>query len=134
MYTRRFVGFLMVFACAITFALLDASPSFGQKPPPPANPQGPTINPLTPLGVQAVKRWNMTITGTQLANPTGVTAGVAAKIVIPTDEKNGQDASKFKVRLDVPADTPIGWYPFRIATIKGVSNCASCASMKFRRC
>jgi hypothetical protein len=48
--------------------------------------------------------------------------GIPAKITIPTEEKNGQDPAKFKVRLEVPSNTPIGWYPFRVATLKGTSN------------
>ena len=62
------------------------------------------------------------VTGTNLAKPTGAVTGFASKITIPTDQKNGEDATKFKVRIEVPADTPVGWYPFRMATPKGVSN------------
>lgn len=122
MNANRFVGFFLMFVCAIVVSLLDARPCLSQKPPPPANPQGPTINPLMPVGIQRGQSVDMTITGTQLASPTGVTFGASSKVNIPADDKNGQDAGKFKLRLDVPVDTPIGWYPFRIATVKGVSN------------
>ena len=118
----RFVLFGIVLFAAIACGLLDATPSWGQKPPPPANPQGPTINPLTPMGVPRGQALELVVTGTQLASPTGVSLGVAAKVVIPTEDKNGQDPAKFKVKIDVPADTPVGWYPFRVATLKGVSN------------
>ena len=106
----------------VVCSLLDATTSWGQKTPPPVNPQGPTINPLTPTGIQRGQSLELVVTGTQLASPTGVSLGIPAKITIPTEDKNGQDATKFKVRIDVPADTPLGWYPFRVATLKGVSN------------
>ena len=108
---------LGAFACT----LIDANPSWGQKAPPPANPQAPTINPL-PTGIQRGTGLDVTVTGTNLANPTGVSLGFPAKVTILTDDKNRGDVAKFKVRIDVPADTPIGWYPFRVATLKGASN------------
>ena len=96
--------------------------SWGQKPPPPANPQAPTINPVIPTGVQRGQAADFVLTGTNLASPTGVSIGCAAKVTIPSEEKNGTDPTKCKVRIETPADTPIGWYTFRFATIKGVSN------------
>jgi hypothetical protein len=107
---------------AIACSLIEANPIWGQKTPPPANPQGPTINPPMPIAVQRGQALDLVVTGTQLASPTGISMGVPAKITIPTGDKNGQDAGKFKVKIEVAADTPIGWYPFRIATLKGVSN------------
>lgn len=83
--------------------------------------QAPTIGPL-PTGVRRGQASDLLVTGTALAGPTGVSLGVPAKITIPTEDKNGQDAAKFKVKIDVPADTPLGWYAFRVATPKGVSN------------
>lgn len=108
---------LAAFACT----LIDANPSWGQKAPPPANPQAPTINPLA-TGIQRGTGLDMTVTGTNLANVTGVSPGIPAKVTILTDDKTRGDVAKFKVRIDVPADTPIGWYPFRVATLKGASN------------
>ena len=107
---------LVAIACSL------ANPVWGQKGPPPANPQGPTINPLMPAGVQRGQTAELTVAGTQLLSPTGVSIGIPAKITIPTADKNGQDAGKFKVKIEVPADTPIGWYPFRVA------HCAEAAS------
>ncbi len=106
---------------AIAWTLLDAAPSWGQKPPPPSNPQAPTINPL-PTGIQRGVPAELVITGTNLASPTGVSLGAPVKATIPTEDKNGTEPAKFKVRIEVPADTPVGWYPFRIATLKGASN------------
>src|SRR5262249_12432426 len=41
---------------------------------------------------------------------------------IPTDNKNGTDAAKLRVKVEVPADAPIGLYTLRVATKNGVSN------------
>jgi len=111
-----FVG-IIVLACLC----MDPTPSWGQKAPPPANPQAPTISPLA-TGVQRGVPNEFVITGTNLANPTGASFGVAAKVTIPTADKNGLDATKFKINIEVPATTPVGWYPFRLATLKGASN------------
>lgn len=118
----RFIYVASLGLFVLTSPLWNASPSWGQKPPPPTNPQGPTINPLSPLGVQRGKSVDLILTGTQLANPTGVSFGLGAKVVIPTEDKNGLDATKFKVKVEIPADAPVGWYPLRVATLKGMSN------------
>jgi hypothetical protein len=112
-----------MYVAAIACSWLTPNASWGQKPPPPANPQAPTINPLVPAGVQRGLSLDLVVTGTQLASPTGVSLGTAAKITILAEDKGIKpDAGKFKVRIEVPADTPVGWYPFRVATLKGVSN------------
>ena len=115
----RFVHFLAVSLTTCIVLLVGATSSWAQKQPPPAGAQGPTINPLMPSGVQRGHVLELTVTGASLTNPTGVSLGRPAKVIIPTEDKNGQDAGKFKVHIDVPADTPIGWYPMRVATLKG---------------
>jgi hypothetical protein len=117
----RFLMSFFLGVATITCSLIDAGPGWGQKPPPPANPQAPTINPL-PTGIQRGLPLDLVVTGTQLANPTGVSLSIPAKITISTQDKNGQDPAKFNVRIEVPADTPVGWYPFRLATLHGASN------------
>lgn len=117
---RNQVSLGLAFA-VLACTLFDAGPTWGQKAPPPINPAAPTINPLT-IGVQRGVPAEVLVTGTNLLNPTGVSIGIPAKVTIPTDAKNGQDAAKFKVKIEVPADTPVGAYPFRMATLKGASN------------
>jgi hypothetical protein len=102
--------------------VLSPNVTWGQPKPPATNPQAPTINPLTPAAVQRGVPLELLVTGANLANPTGVSLSVPAKISISKEDKNGQDATKFKVRIDVPADTPVGAYAFRIGTPRGVSN------------
>lgn len=111
-----------MFLAAIVGSCLDANPARAQKGVPPGPGSGPTIQPLVPAGIQRGQAVELTITGTQLANPTGASLGIPAKITIPTDGNNGKDAGKFKLRIEAPADTPLGWYPFRVATKKGISN------------
>ena len=122
MKIQRFLMIFCMAAAALACSLYDVSPSWAQKPPPPANPQAPTINPLVPTGVQRGQTLDLIVTGANLTNPTGVSLGIPAKITIPTEDKNGQDPGKCKVRIEVPANTPLGWYPFRLATLKGISN------------
>jgi len=62
------------------------------------------------------------LTGTNLAGPTGLMTGFPAHVTIPSEDKNGQDNSKLKVRLEVPANAPLGYYPLRLATTRGMSN------------
>ena len=118
---RTLINFCMALAI-IACNLLNVPSSWGQKPPPPASPLAPTINPLSPSGIQRGQPLELIVTGANLANPTGISLGFPAKMTIPSEDKHGQDPTKFKVRIEVPADTPLGWYPFRMATLKGASN------------
>ena len=122
MKIHRFYIFFCMAMATLACSLLNVTPSWAQKGGPPGNPQAPTINPLSPSGVQRGQPLDLIVTGTNLAQPTGISLGIPAKTTIPTEDKNGQDATKFKVRIEVPADAPIGWYPFRLATLKGISN------------
>src|SRR5581483_1364666 len=40
----------------------------------------------------------------------------------PTNDKNGEDNAKLRVRLEVPADAPLGYHTLRLATTRGISN------------
>jgi hypothetical protein len=100
------------------------SSSWGQKPPPPVppNPQAPVLNMPAPMGVQRGTTMELTLTGANLAGPSGLFTGFPAKITIPTDNKNGLDNTKVRVRLEVPADAPLGYHALRLATTRGISN------------
>ncbi len=99
-------------------------PGQAQKPPPPVkpNPQAPVLNMPAPLGMQRGTSLEVTLTGTNLADPTGVLISSPVKVTIPTDNKNGLDNTKLRVRLEVPADAPLGYYALRLATTRGMSN------------
>lgn len=64
----------------------------------------------------------MLLTGSNLAGPTDLLVGFPAKVTIPDADKNGQDNAKLKVRLEVPTDVPMGYYPIRLAASGGISN------------
>jgi hypothetical protein len=64
----------------------------------------------------------LTLTGTNLAEPTELLVPAPLKAIIPTDHKNGQDNTKLRVWVQAPADAPLGYYPLRLATTRGMSN------------
>jgi hypothetical protein len=84
--------------------------------------QPPTLNPPFPLGAQRGTTLELTLTGTNLADPTAVVTSFPAKVSIPTENNNGKDNAKFVARLEVPKDAPLGWHTIRVATRRGVSN------------
>src|SRR5262249_18639086 len=95
----------------------------GQNPPPvKPNPQAPTLNMAVPLGMQRGTTLDLTLTGTNLAEPTALWTSFPAKVTIPTDNKNGTDQTKLLARLEVPKDAPIGFHTIRLATTRGMSN------------
>jgi hypothetical protein len=113
-----------VFFAVLAFFWGGSSACWGQKPPPPPvpNPQAPVLNMLAPGGMQRGTTLELTLTGTNLAGPTGLLAGFPGKITIPNDNKNGLDNSKLRVRMEVPAGAPLGYFPLRLATTRGMSN------------
>jgi dienelactone hydrolase len=112
-------------AMLLPFILTGILPeSSAQKPPPPVppNPQAPAITMPMPLGMQRGTTLDLVLTGSNLAGPTGLMIGCPSAVTIPAGDNNGQDNSKLKVRIEVPADAPLGFYPLRLATTRGMSN------------
>jgi hypothetical protein len=93
-----------------------------QLPPTPPNPAAPVLNPVVPLGMQRGTSLELTLTGTNLAEPTGVWTSFPARITIPADKNNGKEAGKLRVHIDVPKDAPLGFHSLRVATTRGISN------------
>ncbi|MCZ2343560.1 MAG: hypothetical protein LC104_17465 [Bacteroidales bacterium] len=90
------------------------------KPTPPAVPKEfPILTTPAHLGAKVGDTVDLTLTGTNLANVTGVWTSFPATIVIPSGQK---DAKQLKVKLTIPANTPIGLHTLRVATEEGVSN------------
>lgn len=108
----------------VVFAIFSlANVGRGQNPPPvKPNPQAPTLNMAVPLGMQRGTSLDLTVTGTNLAEPTALWTSFPAKVTIPTDNKNGTDQTKLLIRLEVPKDAPIGFHSIRLATTRGLSN------------
>src|SRR5260370_684202 len=86
------------------------------------NPQAPTLNMPVPLGIQRGTALELTLTGTNLAEPTGLWTSFPANVTIPTDNDNGKDNAKLRVHLEVPKDAPLGFHSIRLATTRGMSN------------
>src|SRR5687768_17375872 len=117
--------FLLPLLVVAPFALtLDETPIAAQPKAPPivVAPQAPTLNIPSPSGVQRGAALELTLTGTNLADPAGVWTSFPAKVTIPTDMNNGKDAAKLRVKLEVPADAPLGFHNIRVATKQGISN------------
>jgi hypothetical protein len=116
-YSRKRIGL------AILSVFCLSGVGHAQNPPPvKPNPQAPTLNVAIPLGMHRGSTLDLTLTGTNLAEPTALWTSFPAKVTIPTDNKNGTDQTKLLVRLDVPKDAPIGFHTIRLATTRGMSN------------
>ncbi|MFL5340088.1 MAG: hypothetical protein ACJ8F7_08045 [Gemmataceae bacterium] len=111
---------------ALVVALILVGVANSQPPAPPniipANPQAPMLNLPQPFGAQAGNSVELTLTGTNLAEPVALLTGFPAKVSFPADANNGKDPAKLRVKLDIAPDAPIGMYPLRLATKQGVSN------------
>ncbi|MCI0461605.1 MAG: hypothetical protein L0Z62_32040, partial [Gemmataceae bacterium] len=120
--TRRFLSHL-TFPALVLLACSSGQDAWAQKPVPvKPNPQAPVLSPVVPLGMQRGTALEVTLTGTNLAGPTRPLVSFPGTATIPTDNKNGQDNSKLRVRLEVPADAPVGYHTLRLATTRGMSN------------
>src|SRR5947209_6691757 len=108
---------------ALILVLAWTGTTWSQKPPAPLvpNPLAPTLQPPMPLGVQRGTTLDLTLTGTNLQEPTGLWTSFPCKVTIPTEGTNGKDATKLLVKLQVPPDAPIGFHTLRLATVKGIS-------------
>jgi hypothetical protein len=113
---------LLILAVVVWLAVRTEAQA--QKPPVllPPNPQAPVLAMPSIMGMQRGTTLELTLTGSNLAGPTGVLSSFLGKITIPTDNKNGMDNAKLRVRLEVPADAPIGYHTLRLSTTRGISN------------
>jgi hypothetical protein len=103
--------------------VLAASATQAQPLPPfPPNPLAPVLQPPVPLGIQRGTTLDLTLTGTNLADPTAVWTNLPGRVSIPADGKNGKDPTKFVAKVEVAKDAPLGIYGIRVATLRGMSN------------
>src|SRR5262249_10153447 len=109
---------------SVALLLFPAGTNYAQKAPPPGqpNPQAPVLRPVVPLGMQRGTTLELTLTGSNLAEPTALGTSFPAKGSFPTDANNGKDNAKLRVRLEVPADAPLGFHSLRLTTARGISN------------
>ena len=110
------------FPLSVGLALVFAAAAAGQPKPlvvPPA-PQAPALTTPASLGVKRGNAVELTLSGTNLADPLGVSLGGPGKAAVVPAAK--ADPGQLKVKVELPADTPVGLYPLRAATAAGVSN------------
>lgn len=119
---KRVFGVMLFLAMLCLLCWLHP-PSWAQKPPAvlPPNPLAPVLGPM-PFGIKPGTALDLTLTGSNLANPTGVLTNFPAKVSIPNDKKNGTEPTTLRVRLEVPADVAPGYYTLQLATTQGMSN------------
>lgn len=123
---RRCLAVLSLAAGVVSLAVHQESAHAQPKVTPiTVAPQAPTLNPAFPLGVQRGQTLELNLTGANLADPTALWTSFPAKVTIPADMNNGKDAAKLKVKIEVPADAPLGFHTIRLATKAGVSNARS---------
>jgi hypothetical protein len=65
---------------------------------------------------------DLTLTGSNLAEPTGLWTSFPAKVTTPTDNNNGKDNAQLRIHMEVPPDAPLGFHSLRLATTRGMSN------------
>lgn len=111
---KRLLCLLALFACL--------PPAPAQPPAAPVNPQAPTLAPLLPLGMPRGTTLDVTLSGTNLADPTGVWTSFPAKVTIPGDANNGKNPTSLRVRIEAAKDAPLGFHAVRVATRRGLSN------------
>ncbi len=106
----------------VTAVLTWTASAHAQKAPVPPNPAAPVLKPVAPHGAQRGTTIDLTLTGANLAEPTGLWLDFPAKVTIPPENNNGKDPAKLLVRLEVPKDAPMGFHALRLATARGMSN------------
>ncbi len=84
-----------------------------------AHADAPQISGLAPAGVQRGVATEVLISGGNLAGNPRIVAPIPIQVDPP--EKPEADAAKWRVKLTVPADLPVGVYPIRVVTDDGIS-------------
>lgn len=85
-------------------------------------PQAPTLTTPASLGARKGETVELTLTGTNLNDPLKVVLSCSGAVSIPTENKNGTEPTKLRVKVEIPADCPIGLHTIRVTTRHGVSN------------
>lgn len=102
---------------ALTLALF-ASHLDARQPPP----GSPNLGPAVPSGIRRGSALDLTLTGAGLTDPVALWTSFPARADVPIQAGVGKDSTKIRVRLEVPADAPVGMHRLRLVTARGVSN------------
>jgi hypothetical protein len=120
---RRLSRCVALFAAgviAVSLLPTGSRPLVAQQKGAPAVPASfPTLTSLANVGGKPGGTVELTLTGTNLADATGVWTSFGGKATIPDGQK---DAAKLTVKIEIPADAPIGLHTIRVATKAGASN------------
>lgn len=117
----RRISFVILFGFAVL--MMIANGANAQKAVTfPANAAAPTLKTFFPAGAKRGTTATIDLTGTNLANPVKILTSIPGKVSIPTENNNGKDAGKLQVKIEIPADAPLGFHFLRVGTAKGVSN------------
>ena len=100
----RPIGPILALFAFIVLACQDGVVTAQPKAAPVAvAPQSPTINVPFPLGVQRGQTLELTLTGSNLNDPTAFWSSFPVKATFPADMNNGKDPAKLR-EAEVPAD------------------------------
>lgn len=78
----------------------------------------PSITGTSPTGLMIGKTTELTIQGANLAG----TPEILSPLPFTYEKVENKDAAKWTVKITLPANAPLGVFPLRLATSKGVSN------------
>ena len=109
-------GAIVVACCSTGTQSVQAQPKPGAIAVPPAYP---TLTTLANLGAAKGASVDLTLTGTNLLDATGVWTSFPCQATIPEGQK---DATKLKVKFVLTPEAPVGLHTIRVATKSGVSN------------
>ena len=119
MFLFRAVGLVVITGVAFVLSLSGPAMIMAQKKAAP--PAATAIAVTTPqnFGAKRGGPAELTLTGTNLSDATGVWTSFGGKVIIPPGQT---DATKLRVNIDIPATTPVGLHLFRVVTQAGISN------------
>jgi hypothetical protein len=100
-------------------ALSVAGAAIAQPPPPAIPATYPTVSTLANIGGKPGSTLDLSITGTNLLDATGVWTSFGGTTTIPDGQK---DPAKLNVKLAIPKEASIGLHTYRVATKAGLSN------------
>jgi len=85
----------------------------------------PTLDPVVPLGGQRGTAVDLTISGTNLADPLAVWTSWApapVRVALPAGGAPRKDSTILPLKVELSADVPLGWHRLRLATAHGLTN------------
>jgi hypothetical protein len=115
-------GFCLGLAAILSTGMPTATGQPKPGAPVPASPQAPTLTSPANLGAKRGTTVELTLPGTNLADAVAVLISCPGTVTIPTDNKNGTEANKLRVKVEIPPAVPTGLHTVRVATKHGVSN------------